>query len=171
MEYIQIGYLLKPSGIDGYIKVNIEDDFMDDFLDAAHAFSMIRGDYVPFLIENVEDSHHLLVKFEDFNSPEEASKLSNSTLYLTSDQLQHSSGILQSKIHHWIGYEIISKNEDLMISLGVIDEIIKLPTQQNAVLVYNGKSVQIPMVEDFIFNIDDEQEQIFMILPEGLLDV
>ncbi|MEM6699798.1 MAG: hypothetical protein AAF599_15455 [Bacteroidota bacterium] len=55
--------------------------------------------------------------------------------------------------------------------IGVIEEVIEMPQQEMAVINYKDKEVLIPMNEDFILEILEEEKILKVELPEGLLDL
>jgi 16S rRNA processing protein RimM len=65
------------------------------------------------------------------------------------------------------GFEII---DEKLGSIGNILEILELPEQIMAVVSKGTDQYLIPMVDDFIIEVDQELKVIRMNLPEGILE-
>ena len=68
----------------------------------------------------------------------------------------------------WIGFNIIDSSNHKSFEILRIEEF---PQQLMAVVKKNDMEVYIPLNNEFISEIDDENETILMDLPEGLLDL
>ena len=55
--------------------------------------------------------------------------------------------------------------------IGSIREIVEYPQQLIAVVEYEGKEIMIPLAEQLIIEIDEENQKLVMELPEGILDL
>ena len=166
-EYIQIGKLGKPHGLNGALKVLLWADF-SDFIPKNVLFVELTGDLIPFFITSIKESGaHLLVRFEDFDNPNSAYKLAKKKIFVRKRDLPESYFQEQvSDMDALLGFRIIDQ------SLGKIGEIIDFDEQvhQTMILVeYNGAEVMIPWVEAYIERFDVDKRIIEMDLPAGLL--
>jgi hypothetical protein len=50
-SYSKIGIVQKPVGRDGALKIDVQDDFFDDFIASDHLFIKMNGAFVPWFIE------------------------------------------------------------------------------------------------------------------------
>ena len=66
-----------------------------------------------------------------------------------------------------LGYTIINDKE----SLGEILELIEQPHQMLCRLEVKGKEVLIPLHEETLKKVDHKNKEIFVELPDGLLDI
>jgi 16S rRNA processing protein RimM len=55
--------------------------------------------------------------------------------------------------------------------LGEVLEVIEQPHQVLCTILLNGKEALIPIHEAFLEKVDNKQRQVFVNLPEGLLDI
>jgi 16S rRNA processing protein RimM len=55
--------------------------------------------------------------------------------------------------------------------LGIVDDMMQMPTQWIAQMNYKGKEVLMPLVEQTIESIDLKKKTLHLDLPEGLLEV
>lgn len=73
-QFVKIGTILKPVGTSGELKVEIGDEFIEDFVASPHIFVKINGAYVPYFIENIRENNYILFKMEEVDLPEAASR-------------------------------------------------------------------------------------------------
>ena len=76
--------------------------------------------------------------------------------------------IIEPGYERFTGYNIEDATHGLV---GKIDEVIEMPQQMMAVVVYRGREILIPLNEQFIVTADEEQSVLHMDLPDGLLDL
>lgn len=165
--YIRIGQFLKPVGTNGEIKIDIEDDFFDDFVNSNHFIIKINGSYVPYFIENIRETNHLLLKIEEIDGPESAANFTLKDIFLREKDITSDHYAQQKSKEGWIGYTIFNKT----IKVGQIVNIEIYPQQLMASVVYNNRNILIPLVEELIADVSDENKILTMVLPEGLLDM
>jgi 16S rRNA processing protein RimM len=166
-QYIRIGQLLKPVGTNGEIKIDIDDNFFDDFVNSNHFIIKINGNYVPYFIENIRETNHLLLKIEEIDGPESAANFTLKDIYLREKDITSKSYSEQKSKEGWVGYTIFDKKR----RVGQIVDIEIYPQQLMASVVYNNKNILIPLVEELITDVSDENKILTMDLPEGLLDM
>ena len=172
-ELIEIGNYNKTHGINGEISATFDYDIniikeLDCFI------SEINGIYVPFFTENIRQktNNTLLMKISDLNDDESVKKLVNHTIYA-------------HKKHFIIPAEIDDDSDEIPLDFFIgfiientmkerIGKIIDVDCSTENYLFevdYINSSVLIPANDDFIINIDFENEILTMSLPEGLLEI
>lgn len=166
-KYVKIGSLLKPVGTRGEIKTDIPDEFLEDFVNAAHVFILINGSYVPYFIESVRETNQILVKFEDMDDPEEASTVSQKDIFMEEKNITSSEFANQKDKEQLLDYTIISNRENI----GTIIAVEIFPQQIMAVVQKDSKPFYLPLVDQFIVEINEEDKIIYMDLPDGILDI
>ena len=166
-NYIKVGSIIKPQGTRGQLRVAIDDIFEDDFIKAGHIFILERGTYVPYFMESLKESNHLLLKLEDIDNPENASSFSMKEIYLNEKNVHSDDYLDQKDKQELIDYMVIDGNQ----KIGTISDLQLFPHQIMASVNYRGKSIYIPLVDEFILSIDHEAKKIMMTLPEGFLDL
>ncbi|WP_214656442.1 ribosome maturation factor RimM, partial [Sphingobacterium mizutaii] len=70
--------------------------------------------------------------------------------------------------HEVVGYEI---KDTEGASFGLIRSVNDQTAQHYFILVLNEKEIVVPMIKDWILDVDREAKVITMQLPDGLLDV
>ncbi|MCE2790591.1 MAG: hypothetical protein LW630_11860 [Saprospiraceae bacterium] len=164
-SYSKIGIVQKPVGRDGALKIDVQDDFFDDFIASDHLFIKMNGAFVPWFIEEKWETNYLMVKFEEVDSPEDAAKFTLRDIFLRTSDI-HSDSFLQKKESFgWVGFSILQDGK----VIGTISEIVEYPSQLMAIVPLKGKQILIPLNEAFIEKIDSSRKYLYMNLPDGLL--
>jgi 16S rRNA processing protein RimM len=68
----------------------------------------------------------------------------------------------------FLGYELIDAK---IGSIGKVLDVQELPQQLMLTVSYQGEEKYIPLVENFIDYISEENQEIWLHLPDGLLDL
>ncbi len=165
---IGIGFCKKPHGIKGELKVQIDEEYRDDFLRAKVIFMHISGREVPYFIENIRTGNHVLMKLEDIDTPEAAIALAGKEMFLRHEDVSTIENEEEAGYEELIGYQLIDTK---IGSVGAIADVVEFPQQMMAVVYYQEREVLIPLSEHLIAAIDDEKQTITMELPDGLLDL
>lgn len=171
MELIEVGYTMKPHGLNGEIKVVVEENYEDDFLDVEVVVLEIKGMQTPFFVESVRGANQLIVKFENIDNRDEALKISSKKLFLKAEDINTDNNeqiTVSSDIDSIIGYLLKDKNSDYQ---GIILDIILVNDQDMAILDLENKEVFIPLIPHWIIEKDSTKKEILMDLPNGLFDL
>lgn len=169
-EFTQIGHTKKAHGTIGEIKVAIEEDFEDHFIDTDCVWLEIKGSKMPYFIEEIRGGGDLIVKFEGVDNRDQAIAIQSRSMFVKSEDLEEIATTPKTGLayEHYEGFEIIDQNAG---PIGFIKEVIDLPQQEMAVVEYEGRELLIPLHPQFITRIDDEKREVLMNLPEGLLEL
>ncbi|MDX1942637.1 MAG: ribosome maturation factor RimM, partial [Saprospiraceae bacterium] len=153
----------------GELKIQIEEEYLEDFLQAEVIFLEISGKQVPYFIEKIRSGNEMLLKLEDINSREAATPLASKEIFLREeDLLPVEEGEVDFDYEDLIGFQIIDTEAG---SIGKIEKVIEYPQQMMAVLQYQEREILIPLHENLIHDINIEEQTIIMNLPIGLLDL
>lgn len=173
MNLTRIGRTLKPYGLDGGIKVTIQDEYLEDFLQSSFLFIEQKGQPVPFLVEEIVPSPWM-VFLEDIENKDEAEHLSKKPIsVLTQDLIpdEHKSLVTTTEDLQYSAYIGFMLCDEVMGELGKIEEIIAYPQQEMAALSYQNTDILLPMNESFIQSVDKHEQKILLSLPEGIIDI
>ncbi len=169
MNYIQIGFTRKTHGIHGELKAAIEAPFEEIFFEVERVFLEIKGIKQPFFIKTIRGGGELIVGFEDVRTREDALRLQSRPIFLPESEVPPALMEAQRAARpyeHFIGYLLIDQQ---IGPVGIIQEVIEMPHQEMAVVLYQNREVFIPLAEAFMVSTDEAQKQLVMDLPEGLL--
>ena len=165
MDLIEIGWTGKAHGLKGEIKLRIQEFYEEDLLGAK---SMLIGDpAIPYFLESLRAGGSIIAKFENLDSREQVSLLSNKPIWLLASQVVATNE--GEDLTPWdpiIGFTIKAEGYP---ELGPITGIMDMPEHHLAELTHEGKSILVPLHEDLVLSLDEKAETMTMVLPEGLL--
>ncbi len=163
----KIGKFYRTHALKGELNamLDVDESFFDD---NCPLIVEIDGIFVPFYTENIrtKGSESYLVKLEGIDSETEAGEMVNKDIYaLKSDvEIFEEGGYAEDFISFRIsdGQKIIGEITD-----------IDLSTENALFIVENNASEKflIPINEDLIESINEDDKIIFMSLPDGILDI
>lgn len=164
-EVYKIGRLGKPHGINGEMFFYFDDDIFDR-VECDYLVLEIDGILVPFYMDEYRfrKGSVALVKFTDINSVERATELTNTEVYFPRELAETEDE--SPTLMFLVGFDII--NADNGKTVGTINGI---DDSTSNILFELSTGQLIPASDDLIRNIDTENEEIVMDIPEGLLDI
>ncbi len=172
MESLQeIGKTVKPFGLDGSVRVAIKDEFLEDFLSVEVVFLHLKGQVVPYFVEEIKDND-LIVLFDGINNKEDAAAISGKKLLIREEDLiPEEEKVLELEELEY-AFSIGFRMDDTVIGeIGEILEIVEYPQQEMAVIDHKGKEIMVPMNENFIQEIDEDNKVILVTLPEQMIEI
>ena len=164
-EVYKIGKLGKAHGVKGEISFLFDDDVFDR-TDADYLVLDLDNILVPFFIEEYrfKTDDNALMKFEGIDTQERARELTGCDVYFPRE-------LAESDEEHlsWAairGFELIDANTGKSAGriASVDDATINILFE-----LEDGKL--IPASEELITNVDTKKQQIFINLPEGILEL
>lgn len=164
-DVYKIGRLGKAHGVKGEVSFQFDDDIFDT-ADADYLILDIDGILVPFFMEEYRfrNDSLALVKFCDVDTQQRASELTGCDVYFPrSIADERAEGLSLSSL---VGFDLIDANGKGKVgTIAAIDD-----TTQNILFELEDGTL-IPASDDLITDIDTQQRQITMNIPEGLLDI
>ncbi len=167
-DYRNIGKLVSTFGVKGEMIMlhhlgkksslkNLEAIFIEERKD----------EMLPYFIEyaKIKSDKEIFIKFEGINSMESAKKLLQKELWLTEEDFAKHAG--KSASISFVGFHLIDNEKDL----GEIAEVIEQPHQILCKIFIEGKEALIPLNESTLQKIDKKKKQLYVDLPDGLLDI
>ena len=164
--YTKVGRFGKTHGVDGGIKLVVEDAFLDAVLEAEVLFAPVAGSPVPYFTEGVLMDQPLVMKLEDIDSKEDARELIGLDILLPESAVEGQLTIEDFRLLE--GFAVLVEEVG---EIGPILAIASYPEQIMALVQYGEKEVLIPLNETFLQAIYPEEQRVEMQLPEGLLDL
>lgn len=163
-----LGTITRKHGLQGNVILKLDTDQPDFYDKLEGVFLEINGLLVPFFIDKQQWSKNdtKIISFK--NASEQLVEQSiGKNVFLPLSTLP----ILTGKkfyYHEVIGFQI---NDNDGRNCGVIKEINDQTAQHYFILNLDGKEIIIPIIKDWILEVNREEKRIAMQLPEGLLDV
>jgi 16S rRNA processing protein RimM len=167
-EYFKIGKLAASHGLKGDLVLQhnlgkrttlkgLESIFIEDKKDS----------FLPYFIESAKakSEDEVFIKLEGVNDKETARKLTPREVWLAEADFKKFAA--KSSPISLLGYNIINEGADL----GQILEVIEQPHQVLCSILLNGKEALIPIHEESLEKVDAKNRRVYVVLPEGLLDI
>ena len=167
-DCIYLGKILKPFSYKGELKIYIEDFYIDQIKELDSFLLKIQGSYIPFTIKAItkNKSNIFRIILNGINSEDLAKKLADVEIYAENNLIKRE--VLKKKNNYiFIDYVICNNNA----IIGKIIDIIENENQDLFEVVFNEKRILIPLVDEFVVNIDNDNKKIIMNLPDGLTDL
>ncbi|MBD5214469.1 MAG: 16S rRNA processing protein RimM [Bacteroidales bacterium] len=170
-ELTEIGSITKTHGINGELNVIIPVDV--DLESLSCAVIDIDGIFVPFFMTGVRQkgADGYLIKLDGVTTEEEAVEFRGKTLYALSREVEsEEGGDADNGLYadDLIGYKACSLDGLLQ------GEIIDLDTSTENILFIierpEGNTCLVPVVDEFISDIDSDNKIVTFDLPDGLID-
>lgn len=169
-DYYQLGYIVKPHGLQGELNLFLDVDFPEDYQNLESVFLLLpkAGTLIPFFVEHISiHDHKTIIKFEEIDSIEQAEDLIKAGVYLPIDQLPAlEEG--QFYYHEIIGFTVQDKQAG---TLGVVKDVYASNSQDLIAMQYKQQEVLIPLSDDIVLEVNKAERLVITDLPEGLLDI
>ena len=170
-EITRVGTTLKPHGIKGEISILHDEGY--DINELSCIILCIDGIYVPFFMESIRTKTHetSIVKLKGYNDEVEIGELSGLNVFaLNSDlpliEIDDEEGFYPED---FIDYNVIDEKG---VILGKIEDVDV--STENALFIINknnGEELLVPIVDEFIIDINTDQKNVVMDFPEELLSL
>lgn len=163
-----LGKITRTHGLQGNVVLKLDTDQPDFYNKLEGIFVEINGLLVPFFIEKQQWSkdNSKIISFKNASAAT-AEQTVGKNVFLPLSTLPELSG-KQFYYHEVVGFQIFDEENK---SCGIIKEINDQTVQHYFVTNLNGKEIIIPVIKDWILEVNRNEKFIKMELPEGLLDV
>ena len=169
-KLIEIARILKPRGVKGELTVLFNKSQYTD-IDTNYYFFSLDGMYVPFFVEEFMYNSDVTARivFKGIDSIEKASTYSNVHLFVPDKFIQAVVGEVghETEWHRFIGYTVYDKDSSI---IGIIENVDSSTINTLFVIVSGDEEILIPATPDFIVKEDSQHKQLYLQLPEGLLE-
>ncbi|MDB5202635.1 MAG: rRNA processing protein RimM [Ferruginibacter sp.] len=126
-----------------------------------------KDNFLPYFIEktSIKNDQEIYVKLENIDTKEVARKLTPKEVWLSAEDFDKYAA--KAAPIAMLGYDMIDGDTNL----GEIIEVIEQPHQILCTIIYQGKEALIPIHAESLVKIDKKNKQVFVQIPEGLLEV
>ncbi len=164
-----LGKIAKKFSFKGEVLIYLDTDEPEMYEDLESVFVEFNKNLVPFFIENsqLHKNDFLKVRFEDVDNEEKADELIGREVYLPLSMLPKLEGN-KFYYHEVIGFDVID------MRLGNIGKIVSINDSAAQPLFEIEKDsieILIPMIDDFIVEVNRNDKSITLNTPEGLVDL
>ncbi len=164
-----LGKIAKKFSFKGEVLIYLDTDEPEMYEDLESVFVEFNKNLVPFFIENsqLHKNDFLKVRFEDVDNEEKADELIGREVYLPLSMLPKLEGN-KFYYHEVIGFDVID------MRLGNIGKIVSINDSAAQPLFEIEKDsieILIPMIDNFIVEVNRNNKSITLNTPEGLVDL
>lgn len=165
---IRVGKIVATHGLQGsLIMTHVAGD--GRWMKKGHALmvEMQKGSYIPYFVSEfrIVNDKEFNLNMEDLDNVENAKKLVGKHVYVEEALL---AGYAKESPLLWMGFTVTDVHVGL---LGVMEDVMQTPNQWLGKIIYKDKEVLIPLLNQFIKDIQIKQKRLIMELPAGLMDV
>ena len=167
-DCFRIGSILKTKGLKGEMQVYVDFDGAET-IKFSSLFIDMAGKLVPYFVSSVKflQKNQAYLNLEDVDTIEKATMLVKKDIYLP-NKLKPKKKKDEFTLKDVKGFIAVDETHG---ELGEIIEVLEYPQQLIATVNFKNKEVLFPLNVDIIKGIDVEGGEIYIALPDGLLDV
>jgi 16S rRNA processing protein RimM len=168
-DVLPIGKLHKPHGISGEVSFG----FTNDVFDRTHSPYWVLemdGILVPFFVESCrfKSSETALVKFEGLDSEVRIRELCGKEVFYPVRYADSENQETEERWDFYLGFNVFDEKEGYLGEItGVDDSTLNVLFA----LSKDGREILMPVAEEFFTEVDVENREMHVSLPEGLLEL
>ena len=164
-----LGTVVAKYSFKGEVLIKLDTDDPETYLSLQSFLLEDESRLIPYFTTKVQlhKTQLLRVSIEDISSEHEANILIGKSVYLPLDQLPKLADD-QFYYHEIIGYKVI---DSVQGQIGTITGVNDTSSQVLLEVEYNDRQILIPLVDELIQQLDKKQKQLYLAIPEGLLDL
>jgi 16S rRNA processing protein RimM len=167
-QYIHIGKIAATHGIGGELVLKHALGRKADLKKTKALFVEERkGSYVPWFVTaaRLKSETEAYIQLEGLATKEAAAILVQKPVWLTEEDFRNQNVTAQAI--SLLGYTLIENK----VTIGIIEEVIEQPHQILVRINYKNNEALIPLHQETLLKIDHKKQQVFVALPEGLLEI
>ena len=168
-DFYYLGKITKLFGYKGELIFYFDVDDVNEYRHLDAVFVDVNGDLIPFVIEKIKlhKGSTAIVRLQDIDTVETASRLVNSELYLPLSTLPKLEGD-KFYYHEIIGFTVVDEKEGKVGEIEAVND----QTAQVLLIIKDGeREVLFPVVDELIIKLDRKAKELHVRFPEGLLDL
>ncbi len=164
-----LGKIAKKYSFKGEVLVYLDTDEPELYTELESMFVEINGHLVPFFIEksSIHREKFLRTQFEDMDSEEDADTIVGRDVYLPLTMLPKLEGN-KFYYHEVVGFDAIDQR---LGNFGTILRISDNGVQALFEVQKDDAVILIPLIDEFIIEVNRENKSILFNTPEGLIDL
>ncbi len=164
-----LGKIAKKFSFKGEVLVYLDTDEPEMYTELESMFVETNGHLVPFFIErsSIHREKFLRTKFEDMESEEEADTIIGKDVYLPLTMLPKLEGN-KFYYHEVVGFDAIDQR---LGNFGTVLRILDNGVQALFEVQKDEAIILIPLIDEFIIEVNRKNKSILFNTPEGLIDL
>lgn len=170
---IEVGRYNKPHGVNGEISATLDVD-IEVLREFSCLISDIDGIFVPFFVEasRAKSASTALLTIDGIGNENEAALLVNKEIYVLKseyEQLSDDEDCDEMPLDFFLGFTIFSHNGDRVGEIVDVDD-----STENVLFIVereDSNEIPIPAADELILDLNMDEKQLTMTIPDGLLDL
>lgn len=167
-SYTKIGTIITKHGFNGSLILKVSGKYSNNLSIVDFLFIEINKKHIPFKLDSIKTfkNKSYKIKFNEVNDDAYANQLISKSVFIKSNDypdLKKETNIYSAIINF-----SVFNNEAKIGEIININENLPQPVFE---INYKSKTVMVPIHEDLIIKIDKENKNIFLRIPDGLLDI
>jgi 16S rRNA processing protein RimM len=166
--FFRLGYIQKLHGFKGGLQAMLEVEEPQAYQKLESVFLLQNGIPVPFFISSIsiQPEGKTVLVLEDIRDEKAATALRGLELFIPEAQIAAEDR--DAEAPDLEGYSVV---DEVHGPIGVVRAVVEYPGQDILEIVFEGKEVLVPFIEDIVLEIDDENKRLNTCLPDGLLEI
>lgn len=167
-DHYKVGFIMRPHGLKGEVTISLDADAPVDWENLKMVFIEKKSQLVPYFIDSISvRNDKAFVKLDDVSTPEQASLLKGTSLYLPKESRPK---LERGEFYNEdvIGFEVFDETHG---PLGFVEDVEQAGPNRFLILSYIQKEIMIPVNGPFIKSINKSKKKISVSLPDGFLDI
>ena len=167
-SYTKIGTITSKHGFNGSLILKVSSKYSNGLSKVNFLFIEINKKHIPFKLDSINTFRNksYKIKFNEVSDDTYANQLISKSVFIKSNDypdLKKETNIYSAIINF-----SAFNNEAKIGEIININENLPQPVFE---INYKSKTVMVPIHEDLIIKIDKENKNIFLRIPDGLLDI
>lgn len=167
---VKVGFVHKPHGINGELVIRFQEEYYETLEEYPVIFLDIDNLLVPYFITEeglrFKSSESVITRLEWINSDAKVKELCGSSVFVNDDDVIEFEDEMSTNA--LVGFQLFGENLGL---IGQIKEVHDYAGNLLLLIDYQGKDVFVPINDDLIIRIDEDQKEIELRIAEGLFDL
>ena len=167
-SYTKIGTITSKHGFSGSLILKVSSKYSDRLSKVNFLFIEMNKKYIPFKLDSINTFRNksYKIKFNEVNDDIYANQLISKNVFIESND--HIDKNTETSVYsEIINFKVFDKEEKIGEVININENLPQPVFEVN----YKSKTVMVPIHEDLIIKIDKENKNIFLRIPDGLLDI
>lgn len=167
--YFELGKIVRPHGFKGALKIKFTHPAVDQIEIPESVFIEFNKNLIPFFFTQFtpQNNGFAICSFDDLNTEQEAKNISGKLVYLPQElePIPEGDEFYNDEL---IGYKVY---DDVHGHIGTLANVMEAPAQDVFEINHpSGKEIMIPVLGNFIVEIDRSNRILKLDAPEGLIE-
>ncbi len=168
MNKIKIGKIINTHALKGELKIALYTDFpFERFKQGNQLFVFMDNEYLKVKVKSFRINKQFgYVFFDEYDDINKVLKFKNKYLFIDKEYVHKLTDGYY--FYELVGFKVYDQNNDY---LGDVIEVMEGTTHNNLRVkkIGNNRDFLVPMIEQFVLNIDEQENKIMIKVIEGLL--